>query len=374
MKVALVNNRPQKTGTGRYAFTLFDQMKEQGVTHYFIDQENNRLERFFGNSSYIEKEFAYSHFRDNQIFLKLRLNKIILDSQAVGRIPRDYDIYHFTNQVVSNSVIKVNLHGKKIITVHDLFQEKGLETILPRRITFPGIKHGDMFITISNYSKNELKKYFGISDEKIKVIYEAVDPSFRPLNQDQLTSVYDHLSISPDNYLLLHIGKPLQRKNDALLIKILHNLIEKRHMSNITLIKVGDFSKEALNLLHKYHLENSVIRVPMLDEENLIKLYNISNVFLFPSFSEGFGFPALEAMACGTPVIASNRTAIPEIVGDAGILIDPTDTEGFVEGILSILNGESLAKLYSKRGIKRAKMFSWESNAKATMALYESIV
>jgi len=145
-------------------------------------------------------------------------------------------------------------------------------------------------------------------------------------------------------------------------------------MSNITLIKVGDFSKEALNLLHKYHLENSVIRVPMLDEENLIKLYNISNVFLFPSFSEGFGFPALEAMACGTPVIASNRTAIPEIVGDAGILIDPTDTEGFVEGILSILNGESLAKLYSKRGIKRAKMFSWESNAKATMALYESIV
>lgn len=374
MKVALINNRPQITGTGRYAFTLFDQMKEQGVSHYFIDQENNRLEKFSGNSSYIEEEFAYSHFRDNLIFLKLRLNKIILDSQAVGRISGGYDIYHFTNQVVSNSVIKVNPHGKKVITVHDLFQEKGLETILPRRITFPGVKHGDMFITISNYSKNELKKYFGISDEKVKVIYLAVDPSFKPVSQDQLTPLYDRLSIPLDNFLLLHIGKPLQRKNDVMLIKILHSLIQERCISNITLIKVGDFSKEALNLLYKYHLENSVIRVPMLDEENLIRLYNIANVLLFPSLSEGFGFPALEAMACGTPVIASNRTAIPEIVGDAGILIDPMDTEGFVENILSILNDESLAKLYSKRGIKRAKMFSWESNAKATMALYESIV
>ena len=227
---------------------------------------------------------------------------------------------------------------------------------------------------LSEYTKNQILRYFkNVEDDYIEVIYESVDRNFIPLSTDELTDLYDKYLVPRNCYLLLHIGKTLPRKNNKLLIKVLNELVNNRRIKNIRLIKIGSWDQASTHLIEKYQLKKYVIQLKNIPEEEMVKFYNLADVLVFPSYAEGFGFPALEAMACGTPVIASNRTAIPEVVGDAGILLDPDDVQGFSENIVELLKNEGLVKYYRDRGIKRAQMFSWEKTARKTYEVYMGV-
>jgi len=109
-------------------------------------------------------------------------------------------------------------------------------------------------------------------------------------------------------------------------------------------------------------------------DSDLIGLYNLADVFVFPSLYEGFGFPPLEAMACGTPVVASNAASLPEVVGDAGLLVDPRDPEVMAEAIHRVLQDRDLAEELRRRGLERAQQFTWERAARETLAVYEMML
>ena len=121
-------------------------------------------------------------------------------------------------------------------------------------------------------------------------------------------------------------------------------------------------------------LQEHIKVISAVSEQDLISFYNIADVFIFPSFYEGFGFPPLEAMACGIPVIASNTSSIPEIVGDAGILLNANDEDGFASAINQVLTDHKLQQEMRIKGLQKAKEFNWEKNARETLEVYRSLI
>ena len=146
--------------------------------------------------------------------------------------------------------------------------------------------------------------------------------------------------------------------------------------SEFNLVIVGsykDTSQELVKLRDKLNMADKILFTGFADEEDLPIYYNACEVFVYPSFYEGFGLPPLEAMNCGTPVIASNITSIPEVVGDSGMLIDPHNINEISNAIGEMLSNESLRNHYGNLGYKRAKLYSWENTAKNTLQVYEQI-
>lgn len=121
------------------------------------------------------------------------------------------------------------------------------------------------------------------------------------------------------------------------------------------------------------NLQKDVIFSDYVPDEYLTLLYNAADLFVYPSLYEGFGLPPLEAMACGTPVITSNTSSLPEVVGDAGVMIDPYDVDGLAKAMFEVLTNEGLREDMRKKGLKRAKLFSWEKTAKETLKIYEEV-
>ncbi|MCL4519598.1 MAG: glycosyltransferase family 4 protein, partial [Thaumarchaeota archaeon] len=127
------------------------------------------------------------------------------------------------------------------------------------------------------------------------------------------------------------------------------------------------------DLASQLRVNDRIVQLLAVSEENLRLLYNIADVLVFPSFYEGFGLPPLEAMASGTPVVCAKKASLPEMVGEGGILLDPTDIKGFADAIASILTDETLKADLSRRGLQRAKRFTWERCAEEMLAVYESL-
>lgn len=382
MRIAYINNRASITGIGRYAFTLYEHIKENAdVDHFFIDAEDRTLElisnRAMGkNIRNLDYDLLYDNSACRSFFKRIGINHYVTDLRLSNLIGGKYDIFHYTNQFICNSISRSRIKstGKKVVTVHDLFRDN-IFGYIPKNICFHGLNLVDAIICVSDYTKKQvLDSNFNISEDDIKVIHQGVSPSFRPYPKIARGILLDKYKIPKDAIILLHVGKPFRRKNDIQLVKILNYIVSHQKYNNIVLIKVGLFSGDASAYIQKYHLSNNIINIQGVSESDLIELYNLADIFVFPSISEGFGFPVLEAMACGTPVVASNTTSIPEIVGDAGILIEPYNTEGFSESIIELSTNENLITHYSKAGLQRATKFSWSKTAKMTYDLYQEIL
>ena len=128
------------------------------------------------------------------------------------------------------------------------------------------------------------------------------------------------------------------------------------------------------DLIEELNLKNEVIFTDYVSDEYLVKIYNAADLFVYPSLYEGFGLPPLEAMACACPVITSNTSSLPEVVGDAGIMIDPNDVDSLTESMLKILTDNQLREEMSRKSLERAKMFSWKKTARETWKVYEDVL
>ena len=141
----------------------------------------------------------------------------------------------------------------------------------------------------------------------------------------------------------------------------------------MVLIKINKLSNRNIVLINKLDLNNDIRVLDHVSEYELPLFYNFADVFVFPSIAEGFGFPPLEAMSCGTPVVASNSTAIPEVVGDGGIMVDPYDVDGFASAIYELLNNKNLRTKMIKRALRQSKKFTWDRCADETFKVYEHL-
>jgi glycosyltransferase involved in cell wall biosynthesis len=290
--------------------------------------------------------------------------------------------------LANTAPIALSRRIKLVITVHDVMyllpsSVLSASNVLRqrlgnsyRRLTVPRVaRRADCIITVSEFSKQEIAEYLRILPEHIRVTYEGIDPHFATL-ADRLTSPpSDFGEESLESPFILALGAGDPRKNTLGVIRVYASLWrEFPHQERLVIVGLHNWrSSAAYRLVCKLGLRKRVIFAGYVSEESLAWLYRSSRCFLYPTLYEGFGFPVLEAMACGTPVITSNCTSVSEIAGDAAILVDPSSDESIGRALLRLLCDESQRSQLIREGKARVQKFGWNETVKNTLSIYEEI-
>ncbi len=276
---------------------------------------------------------------------------------------------------------------KKVVTIHDI-----IPLIYPEnfsrasRFYFTKLmpwsyKFADYYITISESAKKDLVEKLGLDSNKIKVIYEAAGDEFKVITDlNKIEQVKKRYKISGD--YILNVGTLEPRKNLEFFVKVFADVVKdirkfgNSGIGDLKLVVAGKKGWRYENLFREIEnlgIKDKVIFTNYVDDLDLPYLYNGAKLFAFPSIYEGFGLPILEAMKCGVPVISSNSSSLPEVVSNAGILLDPENKELWIKNIIDVLNNGEKQIMMKADGLKQASNFSWEKCARETLSVYESL-
>ncbi|MCX7919505.1 MAG: glycosyltransferase family 4 protein [bacterium] len=282
------------------------------------------------------------------------------------------DVFHSPNYTLPFSI-----RIPSVVTVHDLsvFLFPKFHPWWRRvrhRLLFPSsINHATNIIAVSEQTKRDLTELFPFAADKTVTIYNGLPKCFHnPSSRNAAQEI-----MLPAEYILF-VGTMEPRKNLELMLTAFARFKQETNLPHKLVIIGGEgWGKNHISAqLRQYKIQDDVIFTGHLEHAQLPQIYRSAAVLVFPSTYEGFGFPPLEAMACGTPVIASNVAAIPEVVGDAGILLDPTKLDLWPESIYNVIINKPLREELQAKGLARAKQFSWETTAQKTIELYQQAV
>ncbi len=231
-------------------------------------------------------------------------------------------------------------------------------------------------ITVSHYEKERIVSRLGVDEDKIEVVHNGINEDrFKPCrNLAALEEVKKRYRL-PEKFILF-LGNPTGRKNPLGVIEA-YVLYASRVRNPLPLVAPGlsaKFITHALNRLNAEYDPKKYVTPGYIKDEDLPYLYQLSEVFLFPSLSEGFGMPVIEAMACGTPVITSKISCMPEIAGDAALLVDPLSAPSIADALQKMLACDTLRLQMTDRGLKHARRFSWSRTAESVLTIYEKIL
>ncbi len=304
------------------------------------------------------------------------VNTLWLFSSGMQIMKRDkIDIFWGTRQMIPPFLPRCI---GKVLTVYDLvwhyFPETmgGYNRFVLNVLAKRSIKSADHIITISKATASALSEVTGVSPEKISVVYPAAD-RYKPLDKTAAANYIAGKYGTSVNYVLT-VSTVEPRKN---LITLLRAFAELK-TGDIQLLIAGASGWKNTDIYSEYKKlgfsEKKVKFLGYVPDENMNDLYSGASLFVFPSIYEGFGIPPLEAMASGTPVIVSNSSSLPEVAGDAGILLDPLDETGWRNAILKVLSDVSLQKEMIKKGLAQASIFSWEEAASQTLKVFGKFV
>ncbi|MDQ3804160.1 MAG: glycosyltransferase family 4 protein [Acidobacteriota bacterium] len=266
-----------------------------------------------------------------------------------------------------------------VATIHDLSFEHLPETFMRRsrvqlrltvRRTARAAAH---VIAPSEFTRQDLIESYGLDPARVSVVPLAAGPQFRPVEDaGELARVRARYGIGGE--YLLAVGSIQPRKNLARLVRAYSDLRRERGRSNLPqLVLVGRRAwlyGETLRAVEESGARESIILTGYVSEGDLPALYSGALCFAYPSFFEGFGLPPLEAMRCGTPVLAGNRASLPEVVGDAGLLVDPFDTGAIARALGRLADDQRLRENLRTRGLARARAFDWRDTARMTLEVY----
>ncbi|HEY9431201.1 MAG TPA: glycosyltransferase family 1 protein [Blastocatellia bacterium] len=267
-----------------------------------------------------------------------------------------------------------------VVTIHDLAFERMPETFT-RRGSFQlkltvrrTAKKAARIATVSEYSRQDLLDIYKLSPEKVVVTYNGVESSFTPQPSvpNEAEAVRKRFGVSRD--FLLAVGSLQPRKNLVRLIRAYARLRSEREDFRPQLVIVGRklwLASEIFDEVKRQRWADDVILTGYVADEDLPALYRAARAFVYPSLFEGFGLPPLEAMASGTPVVTSDVSSLPEITGDAALLIDPNDERALANALIEIMNNDRLRAELREKGIAQAKKFTWREAAEITLRLYK---
>ncbi len=268
---------------------------------------------------------------------------------------------------------------RSVITIHDLVFMLYPHLLTKDAARYYGqidqaVRHTDAIIAVSVATKRDVIRLLGVPEDKVTVIYEASSPVFRPMRTPELVQrVRGRFGIPGDFILFVSTIEP--RKNVSLLLKAFRQLLDDYHV-DVKLVLAGEkgwLYEQIFQLSTDLHLAEDVLFLGRVSTEELLWLYNTAQMLVAPSIYEGFGLTPLEAMACGTPVIASNVSSLPEVVGDAGLLVDPMDVEALTVAMWRMLSDSDLRDSLIEKGFRRAQVFSWDKAARETLDLYHTL-
>ncbi|NPV76927.1 MAG: glycosyltransferase family 4 protein [Anaerolineae bacterium] len=272
---------------------------------------------------------------------------------------------------------------KTIVSVHDLIPlirwQGGISGISRGRkpwlniISFRALNRARHLITASQNTKNDLIMRLQCDPQKISVIPYGVDPCFKPYSNQEKEKVCRQWGLPNNGAFRVLLSGSQFYKNQQKAVRAVA-LFKKITGKPCFLVKIGPPNEEWNNAIELNNLRESSACFSHVPLERMAELYNCVDCLLFPSLYEGFGWPPLEAMACGVPVVASRSASLPEVISDAGILCDAEDIEGLAKALIDISANAELKSALITKGISRANLFSWEKTVEKIFALYEQIL
>ncbi len=268
-----------------------------------------------------------------------------------------------------------------VVTVHDVSYLEHPEYFSKFRAnqlrlsTRHTLNFAKQVITVSEFSRQRIAKVYGLDPADIVVTPNGPQEQFRPLKRE--TSMFKvHQALGIDKPYILHVGDLHPRKNQISLIRAFGQLVRNHPALKHHLVLAGKhtwFSPQVLAEIRRSGVEDRIVVTEFVEEDLLPSLYNAADVFVFPSWYEGFGLPAIEAMACGRPVVCSDATALPEVVDGAALLFRPDSVEDQMRAIRDLLLDAELSERMSKKSLQRAKHFNWRDTASKTLDTYYQV-
>jgi glycosyltransferase involved in cell wall biosynthesis len=286
------------------------------------------------------------------------------------------DLYHGPDFVLP----PLGKNVRKVVTIHDLAFLEHPEYAVPslaaylRKVVPESVAAADVVITVSSEVSRTLIKHFQTPKEKLVVIPLGVNRYFRRVTDPILLAATQH-KFGLKHPLVLAVGTQEPRKNHAGLIKAFSKAQKEKGGPAMLAIagSTGWLYEETQQLVKELNLEEKVRFLGRVSDHELVTLYSSADAFAFPSFFEGFGIPPIEAMACGAPVITSNVSSLPEVVGDAALQVDPHDTDELAEALTRLIRDEGLREELRQKGYQRVQQFRWEVAASKTLAIYQRL-
>lgn len=370
MKIAWdisIQSTPFRTGVERVQRNLLRELTA-------IDSENEYL---LVAKEWIDFDFALpDNFRivdlsesDTSYLWRERLLPPLIKKEKV-------DIFHSPV-----SAVPVLGHCKKIATVHELpwvEREKGVEKVTKghRAWLFLNTRFADRIVAVSQRTRSNILLLYPDAEGRVTVIHNGVDPLFQKLENPPSREIFlDGFSI-PDGPFVLFVGSLRKKKNLSTLLDAFEEILEAG-MGDLNIILLGVRGPAWNDLKHRVEqssLDEKVFVPGFVPDSDLLCFYNLAEIVVYPSLFEGFGLPPLEAMACGTPVVTTYGGAIPEIVEEAAMLLEPRDVNGLREAILSLHEDRELRDEYIRRGFEHVPAFSWTKAAGEYLELYKELL
>jgi len=380
MKV-LVNGTPllaPLTGIGQYIrhlFTAMGQIPEVSLTMYYgTSFKKGMTQPAVGTAQAVQRTYGLlRRFIPRPGALRKVAESAIfryLTRGGAGDV-----LYHEPNYVA------LPYKGPLVLTICDLSCFDHPETHPKERVRLmqrdmpASIARADHIIVISQATGEALRRWFQVDPARITNTYLAADPRFQPRADEALTPVLARLGLTPGGYVLC-VGTLEPRKNLPTLFAAYAGLpADLRQRYPLVVAGMAGWGTEGLMKSAEELIRRNELRLLGYVADELIPpLYAGAAAFCYPSRYEGFGLPALEAMASGVPVITSNQTSLPEVVGEAGLMVDPDDVDGMRERLRQLLEDRAYAHDLGHRGLLRSKLFSWDRCARETFAVYEKVM
>lgn len=343
------------TGIGRYTYEVSKQLEEDNslLIEYFYGYYSKKL---IQPSSSKEIKGLKSFILKNPMIKKM-VRKILLS--YVHLFSKSYELYWQPNFIPNSGIkakkIVTTVHDFSFILYRDFHPKERIEYI--EKYFFNNLDRSDMIITGSEYTKREILKYTKFKEDKIVVIYHGIDHN--------LFKVYQKIELGFDlpSKFILSVGSIEPRKNLLRLLKAYQGLpLEIKDEYKLLLVGFSGWENSEIISLIK-ELEEYVQYLGFISDEELAQVYNLATLFVYPSLYEGFGLPVLEAMACGTAVVSSGLSSLPEVGGDAPLYCDPYSITDIQEKIVSTLADSSKRDSMVEKGLAQAQKFSWQKSA-----------
>jgi len=268
--------------------------------------------------------------------------------------------------------------AKTVVTVHDIIPwsfagvSTRLDTLIYRHWLPRRLPKTDAIVTVSQASKQDILKYIRVEPDHVNVVYSGVAKTYQPSNQQQIDDIKRKYEI-PNTYIL-YVGSVEERKNLERVLTSFAQIKEKGVTQQLVIVGPQKWKYEQIiQTLNTLNLNQDVIFTGYVDEGDLPVLYSGADLFVFPSLYEGFGLPVIEAMACGTPVVTSNVSSLPEVAGEAALQVDPYNVEDIANAMYQVLTDPALQKTLSEKGLAHVEQFKWEHSARATKAIYQRL-
>jgi glycosyltransferase involved in cell wall biosynthesis len=279
-------------------------------------------------------------------------------------------------------VLPPAIRCRTVVTIHDCihlmfpqYLPGTLAHVYARASMWSAVRKSDRILTVSDASKRDILHFFDIPADKVHVIYNAIDERFlAPPNEEGMDRIRQRYQL--EHPFLLYVGNIKPHKNLERLVDAFGR-VRAGGQEELRLIIIGDEISKYPPLrqaVHRHRLDKYVRFLGFQPYDTLAAFYRLARAFVFPSLYEGFGLPPLEAMACGTPVITSNVSSLPEVAGGAALLVDPYDPASIADGITRAVTDEALRGEMIKRGLARARSFSWQESVAATHRVYMEVL